>query len=66
MKLILAEPRFTSANALVAFKTEVAITAVCMAAARCNWDVLKELVHHPSVDPNVKDKNGMGMDDLAR
>ena len=66
VKLILAEPNFNSANALAKFKTNVASTAVCMAVAMCNWDVLKELVHHPSVDPNVKDKDGMGMDDLAR
>ena len=66
VKLILAEPSFTSANALAELKTNMASTAVFMAASRCSWDVLKELVHHPSVDPDAKDKNGFGLDDLAR
>ena len=28
--------------------------------------VLKELIHHPSIDLNVKDKNGLSIDDLMR
>ena len=60
VKLILAEPRFTSANAL----NEDEDTAVTIAASKGNWDVLKELVHHPSIDLGGKDNNGL--DELIR
>ena len=66
VKLILAEPSFTSANALVELKTNIMSTAVRMAASQCHWEILKELVHHPSVDLDAKDKNGVGVDVLAR
>ena len=61
-KLILAEPRFTSANA----QAELEGPAVIVAAIRCHWEVLKELVSHPSIDLDVKDKNGLSLDDLIR
>ena len=56
VKLILAEPRFTSANT----PDEMGRTAVNAAMLEGNWDVLRELVHHPSVDL------GVNLDDLAR
>ena len=63
VKLILAEPRFTSAN--VADEMN-GFTAVSVAMAEGKWGVLKELVHHPSIDLDLKDKNGRGLDDLVR
>ena len=60
VKMILAEPRFTSANAL---REPEGLSAVGLAAVKGHWDVLKELVHHPSVDLAV---SGLGPDDLAR
>ena len=62
VKLILAEPRFTSANAL----DEDECTAVTIAASKGNWDVLKELVHHPSIDLEGEDRNGVSLDQLIR
>ena len=56
VKLILREPRFTSANVL----DEMGCTAVTAAMFEGKWDALKELVHHPSVDL------GVNLDDLAR
>ena len=62
VKLILAEPRFTSANALDCLKH----TAVVVAASEGNWNVFKELVLHPSIDLGGKDKNGASLEDLIR
>ena len=59
VKLILAEPRFTSANALTRLTmadapVEQKGTAAFVAAVKCYWEVLKELVHHPSIDLDGK------------
>ena len=62
-KLILAEPRFTLHNALVSLEER---SALSIAAIKGNWDVLKELVHHPSIDLDVKHKNGLTVNDLLR
>ena len=62
VKLILAEPRFTSANVL----DKVGCTAVVVAASEGNWNVFKELVLHPSIDLGGKDKNGASLEDLIR
>ena len=56
VKLILDEPRFTSANVV----DDKGGTAVTAAMFNGKWDALKELVHHPSVDL------GVNLDDLAR
>ena len=79
VKLILEEPRFTSANVVDehwgrrgragthkgnAFLGS--FTAVSVAVVRSNFNVLKELVHHPSIDLDLKDKDGRGIDDLVR
>ena len=57
--IILAEPRFTSANAL----NDNGDTAVAVAVINSNWDALKVLIHHPSID---LEKNGRNVDDLVR
>ena len=62
-KLILAEPRFTFHNALVSMEER---SALSIAAIKGHWDVLKELVHHPSIDLDVKHKNGLTVNDLLR
>ena len=62
-KLILTEPRFTLHNALVSMEER---SALSIAAIKGNWDVLKELVHHPSIDLDVKHKNGLTVNDLLR
>ena len=59
VKLILAEPRFTSANALTRLTmadapVEQKGTAAFVAAVKCYWEVLKELVNHPSIDLDGK------------
>ena len=46
VKLILAEPRFNSANA----PNGDGIPAVAAAAIKGHWDVLKVLVEHPSIE----------------
>ena len=61
MKLILSQPRFTLANALA---EEMKNTAVTYAAFHRKWDVLKELVHHPSIDLETKDVDGLCIDDI--
>ena len=63
VKLILAEPRFTSTNSLA---EPGGRTPLAIAALKGNWDVFKELVDHPSVDLDVKDKNGLTIDDILR
>ena len=73
-KLILAEPRFTSANAQAEMKGPAGGpncgywegAAVIIAANKGHREVLKELVSHPSIDLGVKDKNGLSLDDLIR
>ena len=65
VKLILAEPRFTSANALARidkFKKAGRITALGVAAAKGNCEIFKELVLHPSVDLDVKNEKGLDVD----
>ena len=65
VKLILAEPRFTSANALAPieeFKKMGCITALGVAAAKGNCEIFKELVLHPSIDLDVKNEEGMDVD----
>ena len=32
----------------------------------CTRDVLRELVHHPSIDLDVKHKDGLTIDDMLR
>lgn len=59
VKLILDEPRFTSANA----PNLDGIPALVIAARKHKWDVLKVLVHHPSIE---LDKYGPCLDKLAR
>ena len=63
VKLMLAEPRFTSADVL---DEQAGVAAVRIAAVNGYWAVLKELVLHPSTDLAVKDKDGWSVDDLAR
>ena len=59
VKLILDEPRFTSANE---YNLD-GIPALVIAALKINWDVLEVLVHHPSIE---LDKYGPCLDNLAR
>ena len=62
VRLILAEPRFTSANELDCEGN----TALRNAAVEGLWDVFRELTHHPSIDLGVRDQDGWSVDDLAR
>ena len=62
-ELILADSRFTSANALV---SEEKRSALSIAAVKANWDVLNVLVNHPSIDLGVKHKNGLTLEELSR
>ena len=62
VRLILAEPRFTSANEL----DSEGNTALRNAAVEGLWDVFRELTHHPSIDLGVRDQDGWSVDDLAR
>ena len=62
VKLILADSRFSSANA---FDGEGG-TAVTIAACKGNWEVLEELVHHPRIDLDVKQEDGLTIDDILR
>ena len=64
VRLILAEPRFTSANERTT-DTENQ-TAVDIAASERNWDALRYLAQHPKIDLDVKDKKGLGIDDMIR
>ena len=79
VKLILEEPRFTSANVVDAQwgrrgrwgtnpdeASMGSFDAVSVAVVKCNFDVLKVLVHHPSIDLDLKDKDGRGVDNLIR
>ena len=59
VKLILDDPRFTSANASAVTEIEGAsynCTAVGVAAVKGNWEILEELVRHPSIDLDVNHK----------
>ena len=62
VRLILDEPRFTLANE----RTEDNQTAVDIAASERSWDVLRYLAQHPKIDLDVKDKKGLGIDDMIR
>ena len=65
VKLILAESRFTSANALAPideFKKAGRITALGVAAAKGNCEIFKELVLHSSIDLDVKNEEGLDVD----
>ena len=69
VKLILAEPRFTSANALARidkFKKAGRITALGVAAAKGNCEIFKEMVLHPSIDLDVKNEVGLNVDDWLK
>ena len=66
VRLILAEPRFTSINALEVDKNIIERTAITTAAALRHWDLLRELVHHPSIDLDVKNTSGLAIDDILR
>ena len=57
VKLILAEPRFIS-------DISVVWVAVITGHMVGQWDVLKELVHHPGID--LGEKDGLDLDDLIR
>ena len=60
VRLILAEPRFTSHNDL---DGDDGTTALGLAASEGHWDSVKELVQHPKVDLAA---GGLGPDDLIR
>ena len=62
VKLILADSRFSSANALAGRER----SALSIAAVKGYWATLKHLVHHPSVDLDLKHKNGKTVDDILR
>ena len=69
VKLILAEPRFTSANALARidkFKKAGRITAHGVATAKGNCEIFKEMVLHPSIDLDVKNEVGLNVDDWLK
>ena len=57
VKLILAEPRLIS-------DISVVWVAVITGHMVGQWDVLKELVHHPGID--LGEKDGLDLDDLIR
>ena len=63
VKLILAEPRFVSANALTMHNKS---TALSSAVFHGYWSILKQLVHHPSIDLDMKQNGEMTIDDLLR
>ena len=60
VNLILAEPRFTSANAVNDLN---GVPALVIAALKNNWNILKVLVHHPSIE---LEKYGPCLENLAR
>ena len=65
VKLILAEPRFTSANALAEieeFSKAGRISALGVAAAKGKCEIFKEMVLHPSIDLDVKNEKGLDVD----
>ena len=64
-ELILADRRFTSANVLVDGE-DLQFMALSLAAFKRNWEVFKLLVHHPSIDLDVKDKDGLTLEDQVR
>ena len=64
VRLILAEPRFTSANERTTDSENQ--TAVDIAASERNWDALRYLAQHPKIDLDVKDEKGLGIDDMIR
>ena len=69
VKLILAEPRFTSANALAPideFKKAGRISALGVAAAKGKCEIFKEMVLHPSIDLDVKNEVGLNVDDWLK
>ena len=41
-------------------------TAVTIAACKGNWEGLEELVHHPRIDLDVKQEDGLTIDDILR
>ena len=65
VELILADRRFTLANALVNGEDQQFI-ALSLAAFKRNWEVLKLLVHHPCIDLDVKNKVGLTLEDAVR
>ena len=69
VKLILAEARFTSANALAEieeFGKAGRISALGVAAAKGKCEIFKELVLHPSIDLDVKNEEGLDVDDWVK
>ena len=65
VELILADRRFTLANALVNGEDQQFI-ALSLAAFKRNWEVLKLLVHHLCIDLDVKNKVGLTLEDAVR
>ena len=69
VKLILAEARFTSANALAEieeFSKAGRISALGVAAAKGKCEIFKEMVLHPSIDLGVKNEEGLDVDDWVK
>ena len=58
VRLILDAPRFTSHNTL---EEDEGTSAIGVAAIKCHWEALKELVQHPKVDLAL---SALGPDDL--
>ena len=62
MRLLLADPRLSSGNC----RDKAGNTPVMLALARNQVDSLRELVAHPSVDLDIKDKEGRSLEEKAR
>ena len=61
VRMLLADPRLTTAN----HQDNKGITPVMVALARNQGDSLRELVAHPSVDLDSKDREGRTLDERA-
>ena len=62
LKLLLADPRLQTHN----HKDDNGNTPVMVTPINKNVDGLRELVVHPSVDLDTKDKNGRSLEDSSR
>ena len=62
VRLLLADSRLSSANR----RDKAGNTPVMLALARNQVDSLRELVAHPSVDLDIKDKEGRSLEEKAR
>ena len=62
VRMILDDPRFSAVN----HQNKDGETAVMVAMIHESLNVLRDLVAHPSVDLDMRDRGGRGLEELAR